>query len=193
MTSNTLAAVSCASEISAVLDCDSKVPRPPQLTCSPPTTDSGREAPQRTREDLLGAASGWNVVLISIDTLRADRLNAYGYDVRTTSPEMDALIGAGLRFDQATAPRGETWPSLATALTGLLPTGHGLVHNGDSFPEGLPTLPLILDEQGYQTGAFYSNMCNANHLGWDTSSCTSSQDQRLLVQVAHLALLCDGE
>ena len=152
------------------------------LSCSPPTTDSGREAPQRTREDLLGAASGWNVVLISIDTLRADRLNAYGYDVRTTSPEMDALIGAGLRFDQATAPRGETWPSLATALTGLLPTGHGLVHNGDSFPEGLPTLPLILDEQGYQTGAFYSNMCDANHLGWDTNSCTSSQDQRLLVQ-----------
>lgn len=154
-----------------------------QIGCSPSKGDRQREsATQRTREDLRGAAAGWNVVLISIDTLRADRLNAYGYTTRTTSPAMDTLIGRGLRFDQASAPRAETWPSLATALTGLLPSGHGLVYNGDRFPEGLPTLPLLLDEQGYQTGAFFSNMCDANHLGWDTKSCTSKGDQSLLVE-----------
>lgn len=151
------------------------------LGCAQPPSTSTDDVARKTREDFLGAATGWNVVLISIDTLRADRLNSYGYATRTTSPEMDALIAEGLRFDQASAPRGETWPSLATALTGLLPSGHGLVHNGASFPEDLPTLPLLLDAEGYQTGAFYSNMCGANHLGWDTKSCTNG-DHRLLAQ-----------
>jgi len=125
---------------------------------------------------LTGAARGWNVLLLSVDTLRADRLGAYGYRDRPTSPRIDALLGEGVRFEQANAQRAATWPSLATVLTGLYPSAHGVVENGYGFPDGLPTLPLSLHAAGYETGAFLSNMCKANHQGWDGFGCTGGED-----------------
>ena len=72
--------------------------------------------------------------------------------------------------------RASTWPSLASVLTGLYPSGHGVNENGFGFPDGLPTLPKLLHAAGYQTGAFLSNMCQANHQGWDDFSCSGGQD-----------------
>ncbi len=131
-----------------------------------------------TRPDLAGAAAGRNVVLLSIDTLRADRLNAYGYAERTTSPRLDALLGSGIQFEDASAPRSITWPSLASVLTGLYPSGHGVIQNGYELPDDLPTLPKLLRDSGYSTAAFLSNMCRANHQGWDEFRCSQGRDTR---------------
>ena len=128
---------------------------------------------------LSGSVAGYNVVLISIDTLRADRLNSLGYQTRTTSERMDGLVTSGVSFAQASAPRSLTWPSLASVLTGLYPSGHGLIANGYSLADDQPTLPLLLKAAGYQTGAFLSNMCKANHTGWDSFSCAGGVDKKV--------------
>ena len=133
-----------------------------------------QEAP--ARRQLAAAAKGWNVVLLSVDTLRADRLGAYGYTARRNSPAMDSQLASGVLFEGAMAQRAATWPSLASLLTGLYPSAHGVAENGYGFPADLPTLPKLLRGAGYRTGAFLSNMCNANHRGWDTFSCTGGQD-----------------
>lgn len=132
------------------------------------------ETPERRR--LAGEAKGWNVVLLTVDTLRADRLGAYGYKVRDNSPRIDAQLASGVTFEQAMSQRASTWPSLASILTGLYPSGHGVVENGYGFPDTLPTLPKVLHGAGYQTGAFLSNMCDANHQGWDAFACAGGQD-----------------
>ena len=69
------------------------------------------------------------VVLVSIDTLRADRVGAYGYEGAAT-PTLDALAGAGARFETALSPAPLTLPSHATLLTGLDPHEPGVRHNG---------------------------------------------------------------
>lgn len=154
-------------------------------------------APEGTRpsgDRLSGAARGWNLVLISVDTLRADRLGAYGYDRRTTSPRTDALIlEAGARFERAMSPRGATWPALATVLTGLYPTGHGVIRNGYEFPDEVPTLPEVLRQAGYQTGAFINNMQRANHQGWDAFSFASGNEERLVRQAQQWIRRLDPE
>ena len=128
--------------------------------------------------ELSGAAAGWNLLLISVDTLRADHLGAYGYTVRPTSPKIDELMNGGVRFAQAVAPRALTWPSMASVLTGLYPSGHGIIANGYEFPEELEILPERLQAAGYKTGAFLSNMCSAGHQGWDELQCSQGRDAR---------------
>jgi len=128
---------------------------------------------------LRGAAAGWNLVLISVDTVRADRLGAYGYTDRPTSPNIDSLLASGVSFQRAVAPRALTWPSMASVFTGLYPTGHGLIANGYEFADATITLPKILGAAGYQTGAVLSNMCQANHQGWESFKCTGGNDTRV--------------
>ncbi|MCH9649517.1 MAG: sulfatase-like hydrolase/transferase [Deltaproteobacteria bacterium] len=134
--------------------------------------------PAAPTPSLAGAAEGWNVLLVTVDTLRADRLNSYGYDDHVTSPNIDNLLSSGIRFANANSPRALTWPSLATTLTGLYPSGHGVIQNGYNLPDDLPTLPKILDDKGYETAAYLSNMCQANHQGWDTFRCSQGRDGR---------------
>lgn len=153
---------------------------------TPPTAATADKA------TLAGAGRGWNVVVISIDTLRADRLNAYGYAKRTTSPQIDELLAGGVRFAQAQAPRALTWPSLASLLTGLYPSGHGVIENGYGLPDGLPTLPLVLGASGYQTGAFLSNMCKANHQGWQGWACSGGVDGKTTRKALEWAATVDG-
>jgi arylsulfatase A-like enzyme len=133
------------------------------------------------RRRLAGAAAGWNVLLLSVDTLRADRLGAYGYERRPTSPRLDQLVAGGVRFESAMAPRAATWPSLASVLTGLYPSGHGVLANGYGLPDDLPSLPRLLHDAGYTTAAFLSNMCKANHEShkWDERRCAAGADGRV--------------
>ena len=139
------------------------------------------EPPAAERPRLTGAAQGWSVVVLTVDTLRADRLGAYGYAARTgNSPQIDAELAAGVTFENAMAQRASTWPSLASLLTGLYPSGHGVAENGYGFPDGLPTLPKLLKGAGYQTGAFLSNMCKANHQGWDAFACSGGEDGKTI-------------
>jgi arylsulfatase A-like enzyme len=135
-----------------------------------------KKAKPEAGRPLAGAAKGWNVVLLTVDTLRADRLGTYGYTKQKNSPRIDAQLAAGVTFENAMSQRASTWPSLASVLTGLYPSGHGVNENGYGFPDDLPTLPKLLHAAGYQTGAFLSNMCQANHQGWDAFSCSGGQD-----------------
>ena len=100
------------------------------------------------------SAERWNVLLVTLDTLRADRLGAYGRAGAGT-PHLDALAAAGVRFDQAQAAAPLTLPSHATMLTGMLPPRHGLRDNGEgSLPPDVPSLAEHLRTAGYRTGAF---------------------------------------
>jgi arylsulfatase A-like enzyme len=91
-----------------------------------------------------------NVVLISLDTLRADRLSCYGYD-RPTTPTIDALAAAGTLFEDASATSPWTAPSHASMLTGLFSAHHGVLNLGFRLPTEAVTLAEALGAAGYQT------------------------------------------
>lgn len=103
-----------------------------------------------------GALRGRSVVLVSIDTLRADHLGAYGYP-RATSPKLDALARESLLFERAYAQAPATAPSHMTLLTGVLPSVHRVIswHSGieRTLSDSLPTLATLLQRAGYRTGA----------------------------------------
>ena len=99
------------------------------------------------------AASGPSIILISIDTLRADMLGTYGYDEFPTSPVMDAFAAANILFENAFVMEPRTLTSHMSLLTGLYPQHHG-VQDETPLPEGIETLPMLLKELGYTTQAF---------------------------------------
>ena len=97
-----------------------------------------------------------DVLLVTIDTLRADALGAYGH-AGNPSPTVDRLAAAGARFDLAHAQTPLTLPSHATILSGRYPFAHRVRDNaGFRLPAGIATLPVWLQKQGYRTGAFVS-------------------------------------
>jgi len=96
------------------------------------------------------------VILISIDTLRADRLPIYGYR-KVETPAIDALAAESVVFDQAWAHSPMTLPSHASILTGRLPFEHGVRDNmGFALKDGTPTLASLLARDGYATAGFIS-------------------------------------
>lgn len=119
--------------------------------------------PSRITPDRSGPA---HLLLVGVDTLRADHLGLAGYG-QPTSPFLDRLATTGTVFSDVTAPAPWTLPSFASALTGRLPGLHGgylsgPVRNMDHQPPGrlrpeLTTLASHLARQGYRTAAFYSN------------------------------------
>jgi arylsulfatase A-like enzyme/Flp pilus assembly protein TadD len=110
----------------------------------------------RTPQPLLPPAAslrGANILLVTIDTLRADRLGAYGASRPT--PTLDALAAEGLRYTHAYAHAVMTLPSHASLLTGLVPPRHGVRNNGAfRLRDDVVTLPERLRDAGYRTGAF---------------------------------------
>jgi arylsulfatase A-like enzyme len=97
-----------------------------------------------------------NVVLIVVDTLRADHLGSYGYD-RPTSPRLDALAHEGARFTNARATSSWTLPSVATMLTARYPAAHGAERNTAALSEEVVTMPEAFRDAGYLTTAFSAN------------------------------------
>ncbi len=94
-----------------------------------------------------------HLVLITIDTLRADRVGAYGY-ARARTPRIDALASRGARFEHAYATAPITLTSHASLMTGRYPPGHGARHNGVTVDPRVPTLADTLAKAGYVTAAF---------------------------------------
>ena len=95
-----------------------------------------------------------HLLLVTLDTVRADHLGAYGYAAAET-PNLDHLAQAGLRFDQAMSPVPLTLPSHASLLTGRLPLEHGVRHNGARpLAAGTETLATRLTTCGFDTAAF---------------------------------------
>ena len=99
-----------------------------------------------------GPQPAQNLLLISIDTLRADRLGSYGYQ-RPTSPALDVLAQRGVRFDPAIAESNWTLPSHMTLMTGLHPSSHGVTDDGKRLPKSTRTLAEVLRRHGYRTFA----------------------------------------
>lgn len=94
-----------------------------------------------------------NVLLVTIDTLRADALSAYGGKAAT--PNLDRLAARGARFDFAHAHAVVTLASHASILSGRYPYDHGIRDNtGYRFPATMPTAAALLKTQGFATGAF---------------------------------------
>ena len=89
-----------------------------------------------------------NIVLITIDTLRADRVTS------ALTPNLDRLGSRGLRFVNARSAVPLTLPSHTTILTGLLPAAHGVRVNGQQLAASIPTVARQLHEAGYHTAAF---------------------------------------
>src|SRR5688500_15809214 len=101
-----------------------------------------------------GALRGANVLLITLDTTRADRLGAYGW-TRAETPRLDALAREGILFENCITPTGYTLPSHSSIMTGLYPPRHGVRLNGESaLASGHSTLAERLLERGYATAAF---------------------------------------
>ena len=115
--------------------------------CSQPQQQSPAPTP--------AAVQARNLVLITIDTLRADRVGAYGY-ARARTPQIDALAARGVRFEHAFATAPITLPSHASLMTGRYPPGHGSRHNGIKVDATVPTLAKALSAAGFTSGAFVS-------------------------------------
>ncbi len=117
-------------------------------------------APQPTR----------NVVLICIDTLRADRLGCYGHD-RDTSPNLDRLAAGGLRFERAYAAAPWTLPSVATLFTGLTPDSHRAENFQTPISPQARLLASLLSEAGFKTqgmvGNYFLQPLFGLHRGYD--------------------------
>jgi arylsulfatase A-like enzyme/Tfp pilus assembly protein PilF len=103
-----------------------------------------------------GANRAPDVLLVTIDTLRADRLGCYGYGSAHT-PVLDGLARRGARFAVAVGHAPLTAPSHASILTGLTPLGHGVRDNGAYvLPETAPSVAEDFQKAGYRTAAFVS-------------------------------------
>ena len=96
-----------------------------------------------------------NVVLVTIDTLRADHLGSYGYPL-PTSPFLDSLAADGVRFDRAIAASSHTAPSHASMFTSHYPARHRVLFNGLDLGQGIPTLASLLGEAGFESTAVIS-------------------------------------
>lgn len=97
-----------------------------------------------------------NVILVTLDTTRADRIGCYGYKTALT-PALDSIAANGVLFEKAYTPVPLTLPSHATMLTGLYPPEHGLHVNGmGHLASEIPALAEILQQRNYSTGAFLS-------------------------------------
>ena len=101
--------------------------------------------------------AGSNILLVTIDTLRADHLSSYGYG-RETSPVIDRLAAEGVRFDQAAVQWPKTGPSFASMFTATYPKNNGIVRKiGIPLPDDFLMLAEVLAARGYGTYAVVSN------------------------------------
>jgi len=95
-----------------------------------------------------------NLLLVSLDTVRADHLGSYGH-AQAQTPRLDALAGRGLRFERATTVVPLTLPAHSSLLTGAFPAWHGVRDNGGFYlGDDQVTLAEVLREKGWRTGGF---------------------------------------
>jgi arylsulfatase A-like enzyme len=112
--------------------------------------------PQKTVLSPHSAGNGENVLLITIDTLRADHLGIYGYK-RKTSPSIDAFAAGGMVFDQAYTFWPKTRGSFAMIMTGRRPSQNGYSKQNQEVLSFNPTLASTLKDAGYLTHAVVDN------------------------------------
>ena len=107
-----------------------------------------------------------NLVLVSIDTLRADHLHCYGYG-KDVSPFLDSVARRGILFRNTIAQANWTLPSHVSMLTSLYPAVHRVQNGTDKMPDSLLTLAEILSAEGYSTAAFVDGGVMSHKFGFD--------------------------
>ena len=120
--------------------------------------DEEPDQPASTSSDWRGeiAPNDLNVVLITIDTLRSDRVSSYGSELVDT-PNIDSFASDGVLFSNAASTVPFTLPAHSSILTGLYPPGHGVRENvGYTLDDSIPTLAEVLSEGGWNTAGFVS-------------------------------------
>ena len=125
------------------------------VACSEPTIPSKPAPSDLGTLAAAGSARGFDVLVVTLDTTRADHLSCYGYPHETT-PNIDALSTTGLRFAHAVAPAPVTLPSHVTIFTGLQPPSHGVRDNGQTLDGDVVTMAERMRDAGYATAAFLS-------------------------------------
>lgn len=119
-----------------------------------------------------------NVLFITLDTTRADRLGCYGYTMAETCA-IDSVASEGVLFDQAYTPAPLTLPSHASLFTGLYPPEHGVITNGRArYAAANKTLADLLSESGYQTAAFVASFVLDSRFGLDRGFSVYDDDIR---------------
>jgi arylsulfatase A-like enzyme len=130
-----------------------------------------------------------SIILIVIDTLRADYLAAYGFD-GPTSPNLDALAAESVVFERCSSQAPWTTPSMASVMTSLYPEAHGVRLAPDdprslhgwrqqwtrAIPDSTPTLAGCLHDRGYRTAAFVANPWLVKGLGFEQGFDTFDED-----------------
>ncbi len=111
-----------------------------------------------------------NVLLISVDTLRADHLGSYGYP-KDTTPFIDRFSAQSILFEQMETTRALTWPSFASLFTSLYPMAHNVRSNGHVLDDDIPILSELMQRSGYHTAAFVANYCAMSRHHFDTAMC----------------------
>src|SRR5215475_3353308 len=108
-----------------------------------------------------------NLLLVTIDTLRADRVGCYGYS-KVETPNLDKIARQGVLFENAVAPAPLTAPSHASMMTGLYPTIHKVRNTGGFVvsPSEI-TLATLLQERGWDTAAFIGSSVLKRRFGFN--------------------------
>ncbi len=107
-----------------------------------------------------------HVIMLLIDTLRADKLSAYGR-TRVQSPEMDSFVTGSTLFERCQAPANWTKPSCASLLTGVHPPTHGALTEGNSLPGRINMVSETFQAAGFRTAAMIANGYLASDFGFD--------------------------
>ena len=123
-----------------------------------------------------------NVLMLLVDTLRADHLGVYGYP-RDTSPRIDRLAADSVLFSHCVATSSWTKPSTASLLTGLFPASHGQHTTTSVLPPGLPMLPGAMGDHGYRTAYIVTNPFAAERFGFGQQVDFYREAHRLPVHV----------
>ena len=155
------------------------------LTACSPSSSSGTE-PGEPRVGPGPAARARNVLLITVDTLRADALGSYGGEPGA-SPSLDRLAEGSLRFENAYSQSTHTHSALSSVLTGLTPPRHGVLAQAGFLRRNVIPLALVLQAREYDTGAFFANVCKLQEfrtvlqVGWDERFCGMELDEEGLI------------
>jgi arylsulfatase A-like enzyme len=128
-----------------------------------------------------------NVVIISVDTLRPDRLGAYGHAIHT--PSIDRLASEGATFEQAIAEAPITEPSHLAMLTGIAPYRSGVVANGTVLGDRPALIWRALAAQGYETAGFVSGFPLHGKYGWGQSTQVWDDDFGAIAGLQSLSLV----
>ena len=163
--------------LSAILEGQASGVKPSASTHPPSPTPAASGQP---------ATPATNVVLIVIDTLRADRLSTYGYK-HPTSPHLDALARDGVVFERVTAQAPWTKPTVASIMTGLEPGQHRAVDFSDHLEPSLTTMAESIRKAGYQTMAVVANPLVSARFGFDQGF-----DKFVSLPVSQTALQVNG-